>query len=78
MAAIDLSKEIDAFQRNRASMIGEFGSAWVVFVDAQLKGHFSTFQKAAQFAFENFASSPFLIRHTMEPTLKIPFAESRD
>ena len=78
MNTIDLSEEIEAFQKNRTRMIGEFGSAWVIFVDSELKGHFQTFQKAAQYALDHFASAPFLIRHTMEPPLRIPFMESSD
>lgn len=78
MTTMDLTRELEAFQQSKPQLISEFGSAWVVFVLGDLKGHFDTFQQAAEFALEKYSDDRFLIRHTTEPPLKIPFAAVLD
>lgn len=69
---VDLSREIAAFRRTKPKLIQDFGSVWVIFVDDDLKGHFLSFQEAANFALEHFPDEQFLIRNTTEPPLQIP------
>jgi len=70
--SVDLSQEIAAFRRKKPELITKYGSVWVVFVADEFKGHFPSFQQAAQFALDRHGSERFLIRHTDEPPLQVP------
>ena len=63
MSEVDLSKEIEAFLRQRAALQREHASQWVVFADERYQGAFDQYESAVRFAIERFGNAPFLVRN---------------
>ena len=73
-----LSEEIRAFEQLLPKLRQDCGSAWIVMVDKVLKASFSEFQQAAKFAIDKFPDRQFLIRHTDQQQVDLPFVSVHD
>lgn len=72
--SIDLSKEIDAFQRQLPTLKQNIGAhRWVVFLDQECKGDFPEFSDAMEFAMATFPTRDFLVREIDAPRPQLPF-----
>jgi hypothetical protein len=72
MATLDLSRDIAAFQAEKARLFRTYGAQWVVFADAQFQAAFNEFAEAARFALAKFHDQPFLIRRADDRRAAIP------
>jgi hypothetical protein len=72
MSEVDLSKEIEAFLRQRAVLQREHASQWVVFADERYQGAFDQYEGAVRFAIERFRDTPFLVRNVDAENESVP------
>ena len=63
----NLEKQIEAYMCSRDTLEMNYIGRWVVFYDEHLRGDFSTFEEAADFAVQNFQEGPYLIRRVGAP-----------
>lgn len=69
---MDMSETIAAFHAQRSRLLQQHGPSWVVFVGADFKGAFDSFDAAASFALDKCGDAQFLIRHTEEHVPHVP------
>lgn len=77
MRAVDLTVEIETFERQRNEWRAAFGAKWLLVVDRTCEGAFDEFEDAAAFALAQFADQDFLIRHVdaTEPFIPLVVVE---
>lgn len=63
MLEMDLSKDVEAFLRERAVLRRQHPSQWVVFAEERYRGAFDNYEGAVRFAIERFGGGPFLVRN---------------
>lgn len=63
MSELDLSKEVEAFLRERTTLQKQHASQWVVFAEERYRGAFDNYEGAVRFAIERFGGGPFLVRN---------------
>jgi hypothetical protein len=78
MIVTPLANEIQTFQMLLPELRQKYGSTWAVVVGDSLTGTFNDFNSAAEFAVKNFSSREFLIRHTDEAQVSIPYVAIED
>lgn len=73
--AIDLSREISAYEQDLPKLSDRFGDQhrWVVYLDAELRADFASFDAAFDFAMQEFPDRDFLIRDVQPEKLELPF-----
>lgn len=74
----DLTQEIAAFLRERATLRAQYASQWIVFAGEQFQGAFDNYERAVRFAMERFRGAPFLVRNVDAEDEQVPliFAET--
>ncbi len=78
MSDRDITAEVEAFLRERASLQVTHAHQWVVFADRRFQGAFDRYEGAARFAVTNFGDAPFLVRNVDDHEEHVPliFADS--
>lgn len=73
--AIDLSREISAYEKDLPMLTHRFGDGhrWVVYLEAKLRADFASFDAAFDFAMKEFPDRDFLIRDVQPEALELPF-----
>ena len=73
--AVDLTREIEAYERDLPTLNNRFGGKhrWVVYLDTKLRADFASFDAAFDFAMKEFPESDFLIRDVQPERLELPF-----
>jgi hypothetical protein len=72
MADTDFTREIRAFVDQKPALAAKYRASWVVFVGDQFKGHFDSYEQAAEFALKRHRNETFLIRNTNAAGPDIP------
>lgn len=70
--AVDLSREIAAFEAQQEDLRNSYGDQWAVFFDGAFRGAFRSYDKAISFALKTFGDSDFLLRRIVERPVTIP------
>ncbi len=71
-ADMDVSKEIEAYERLKDELEAKQMGKWVLVKDAELVATYDEFDEAAKDAVRRFGRGPYLIRQVGAPSVTLP------